>query len=656
MFKNEIKFIYDFNLNEVKKLGNFITYDQLLSANLHPAILQYISADVDYLIFEDRQKILRNSIFDYSGEKIQQQFSIIGEEIKHTKRFSLDYMAKLILHASSFTVNFVVRPRWALTKFIFDDENHKNTTEIKQILNYLYYYGHLRRIIVSYINRKKILSINEKEFVDLLYRIDTLSVESNARNIVQSSVKAMADFFNIGENSNRSTIPLKAVELFLAEKKFDRHLAKLKSVYGEEDKRIGLIDCLKVLDEEMYSKVDEFEEEETISGIESDIESEIPIEAQEETTQEEVPQEVTTQEEMTQEDVRDIQPEEDEEQDITVVEKITEEILENVDEDSDLDDEIDAVFESQKKIKPNPEEDNFEQVEDPARISENLMFEFEKQEKIKEEEPTLFNFVTEEEASTPPLDSSDDTDADDVDNEIQNLFDELDTESTTSEKMVEEEFGDTAERVSSSTVNSFQETLNKETELIGEETEDKDEFEESFEQDNLNDETEIDVLNYESDQVNDDIDKTTEVPDVKSRLSELVSVVNEESEESLDEEKKSEDINISEEDVEIDSNEVVEKEIGETQETSKEEDNLSTGNFDISEILENKNLTKVIEVIFDYDIEDFALTIEKACKAENYQSGLEFLNGVFSTNHVDPQSKEAEALKSVVAEFFNNTK
>ena len=70
MFEKEIKFIYDFNLNQIRKLGTYTTYDQLTETELHPAIIQYISAEIDYLIFEDRQKLLSNSIFDYTGEKI----------------------------------------------------------------------------------------------------------------------------------------------------------------------------------------------------------------------------------------------------------------------------------------------------------------------------------------------------------------------------------------------------------------------------------------------------------------------------------------------------------------------------------------------------------------------------------------------------------
>ena len=92
MFENEIKRIYSHNLNKVKNLGSYINFEQLISANLHPAILQYISAEIDYRIFEDRQKILKDSVFDYSSEKIRHHFSQINKELKKNKRFSQQYI------------------------------------------------------------------------------------------------------------------------------------------------------------------------------------------------------------------------------------------------------------------------------------------------------------------------------------------------------------------------------------------------------------------------------------------------------------------------------------------------------------------------------------------------------------------------------------
>ena len=46
MFEKEIKFITDISLNKVKKFGSFFTYEKLLTSDVHPAIIKYISAEL----------------------------------------------------------------------------------------------------------------------------------------------------------------------------------------------------------------------------------------------------------------------------------------------------------------------------------------------------------------------------------------------------------------------------------------------------------------------------------------------------------------------------------------------------------------------------------------------------------------------------------
>jgi protein associated with RNAse G/E len=88
MFEREIKFIYDFNVNQVKKLGTSFTFNSLTTVSVHPAILKYISAEIDYLIYEDRKKLVENSNFDYTGDNIYKYFSLISDEIR--KEFLLN--------------------------------------------------------------------------------------------------------------------------------------------------------------------------------------------------------------------------------------------------------------------------------------------------------------------------------------------------------------------------------------------------------------------------------------------------------------------------------------------------------------------------------------------------------------------------------------
>ncbi len=264
MFEREIKFIYDFNLNKVKKIGSFLTYSQLLSADLHPAILKYISAEIDYLIFEDRQKMLRDSVFDYSSEKINHYFAQIGEEVKGTKRFSLDYVKKLILHATSFNVNFLVRPNWSLVKFIYDDEEHKTTLEIKQILNYVYYYDYLKDVLISYLNKKKLLSLNNSEFKQLLIKIDKIGIDSYLNDMLETTLNSIAEFLNIGSTS-KTKVPVKAVEGFLKERGLIDHVNILaKSLAGEEKYKYEISDLMTILNKVKIHKEEDTEEFEEV--------------------------------------------------------------------------------------------------------------------------------------------------------------------------------------------------------------------------------------------------------------------------------------------------------------------------------------------------------------------------------------------------------
>ena len=61
MFEKEIKFLYDLTLTKMKPLGNSFYLSQLQDIGVHPAIIHYISCELDYLIYEDRQKLLKNS-------------------------------------------------------------------------------------------------------------------------------------------------------------------------------------------------------------------------------------------------------------------------------------------------------------------------------------------------------------------------------------------------------------------------------------------------------------------------------------------------------------------------------------------------------------------------------------------------------------------
>ena len=244
MFEKEIKFISDFSLNKVKNLGSYITFEKLSSINLHPAILTYLSAELEYMIFADRNQLLKDSLFDYSGKEISQNFKKIADEIKKTKKMSFEDIKKLIIQAVSFNVNYIVRPKWSLTKLVYNNKETVSVKDLELILSYVYYYDYIKNVLTAYITKRQLVQFSVTEFDLILNKIDRELFKSNSEKLVNNSLAAMGDFFNIG-GIDRTKVPMNGVEILLKEKNLIDYLLKLNRVIPEESKKKYDIDDIK---------------------------------------------------------------------------------------------------------------------------------------------------------------------------------------------------------------------------------------------------------------------------------------------------------------------------------------------------------------------------------------------------------------------------
>ncbi len=54
----------------------------------------------------------------------------------------------------------------------------------------------------------------------------------------------------------------------------------------------------------------------------------------------------------------------------------------------------------------------------------------------------------------------------------------------------------------------------------------------------------------------------------------------------------------------------------------------AVSNIDITSLLENKKMSKIIDVIFDYDMEEFANTIERIGEAPDIESAVRIIDKI----------------------------
>lgn len=244
MFEKEIKFICDFSLNKISKAGSFLTFEKLKGIELHPAILKYISAEMDFQIYKDRQVLLQKSAFDYSGSEISKYFKMIALEIKKTKRISENEINELISQAVTFNFDFTTKPNETLKNFIFKESENLSPEELTMSLDYSYFYSYIRQILISYLEKKQLITINKKEFEFLLGKIDAELFHAKTNEIIDNSLTTISEFFNIGAVL-RNQIPAQAIEFYLKEKNLNDHLSRLDRAVAQAPKVKYEIDEIK---------------------------------------------------------------------------------------------------------------------------------------------------------------------------------------------------------------------------------------------------------------------------------------------------------------------------------------------------------------------------------------------------------------------------
>lgn len=615
MFEREVKFIYDFNSNKVKKLGASATYTELLPLGIHPAILQYISAEIEYRVYEDKQTLLKHSMFDYSGAEISKHFKKITDVIKSEKRFSTDFLSKVILHATSFNLNYLIRPNWSLKKLIFDTSESTSAAEIMQILNYAYYYKHIIKVIRRYFDRKKLITLDKEEFSELLLKIDQVSLESYGNDIIDYALKSMASFFNIG-SMNQKNIPIQAIVVFLQEKKLTSHLEVLQNRLGDEAKsKIDGNDLRKILLNVPIERTEYFD---------------VPPKTEKVKIVEEKPAE----------------PEE-QKVDFTPQEPVEESKA-----------EIDKSEEVEIKLRANKEKE-------VAEIEEETVFEKEDSiEEVSEEDEHYL--INQNESSPEIILSPEDTEEHEFD---------VNLEKEQTKELIDEFVDDETEQIDDSSEHDELIESEDESDYIKDEEKLEDELEEEQEIEELHEEVDElifeDEVEYELTPAVEDDYSHPEIKDKKIPVEEPKDDLIEEVEET----ESDIDLEDIEESKEIEETSEVEDDHTEEEETTeptlfgdeelieKSEDEFikdfgslsQSKRIDISDLLENRNMTKIIEVVFDYDMEEFANAIERICDSSSRQEAFATLHEIFEVNQVNPSSKEAQAFKDIISEYFEQS-
>lgn len=593
MLDKEINFISDFSLNKVKMLGSFFTFEKLKRSDIHPAIVQYISAHLDYLIHEDRKKILERSAFDYTGKQIAGYFVYITEEIKKNKRLTFEDIKTLVLQAVSFNANFLISPKWSLSRLVFERKDEVSIDEVKLILNYSYYYDFLKSIFTAYLGKRHVFTITRDEFENLFDKIDREIFAIQPTQFIENTLYDFADFFNIGGVS-KTKLPLFAVEAFLKEKNLSDYLFRLKRALPLEPKP-------------------KYE----INELRSILLSSAPLEKQ-------VILQSRTEEAVAEKEIETVQEPE-------LEEPLEETVIDFKKEEQNIDELFEIQPDQLAEANFNHEEAEAPELDDLKRVEDFLLANNE--DTVNEIIDFIEKNQTPEELMEEAKDETDELEnpealPEEIEEDAEQQIEE--TEALKPEEMLDELIDEPEEP-------ELSEELEIEEQLMPVPEIDND-FKPEIESSRQSTEEEIMSL-LEEIEGGSPLNYTAPQRDVSKEIEfEAEQLLDE-----LPEEEPETAVPLKKETIEIKEEKPAEKKQPADRENRK----------DITELLSEKEASKIISSVFKDDNVDFIITLGKISNCDTYEEGTEVLKSVFTENKIDPYSRDAIKLTNLVAEYFN---
>jgi hypothetical protein len=124
-------------------------------------------------------------------------------------------------NAVHFTENYVCRPRWTLTSFLFHANDTVPVEELFAKLEYVTDYVYLPQLLRRTLATRETEAIDRAACAELIRKVDAAVVHEHAPRELAALARPMFDFFSTCDPGGNQEIPVRPVLLFFEDKELD---------------------------------------------------------------------------------------------------------------------------------------------------------------------------------------------------------------------------------------------------------------------------------------------------------------------------------------------------------------------------------------------------------------------------------------------------
>jgi hypothetical protein len=184
----------------------------ILSAPIHNAIKVYFRASL-YNRHMTGKRLRTDDTSDI--QKIKTQVDLL---LPSNYVFDQDTFTSLLTDAVHFIFNYLCRPRWTMREFFFQMTQTVGVSDLKQGFLYFSAYDYYPTLLLRYLHKNNVTTIDKDTFDELTLRIDSIVLKDATADDYVKLLEPLADFANYGRDEENPAIPEHALALFFGDK------------------------------------------------------------------------------------------------------------------------------------------------------------------------------------------------------------------------------------------------------------------------------------------------------------------------------------------------------------------------------------------------------------------------------------------------------
>jgi len=220
-------------LNAVGK--DFLYLSDLSEIEISDSSKKFIICEIDDFLNNILNLFVERGFFDIIQAEAK---SSLKEVLGHKEGISSKIFINIINQAVSLRLNFLLRPSYTLSKFVFADLDNIDYDLVFKKLGYFTDYGYLINELVFKLDEQRkddFMELSKEEFENTIHESDYEFIFSLEPNEFVGLVEPIYSFFNIYDEAfNENVVPAEALMIFFDDKNMQPLVDLLKLDFAEK--------------------------------------------------------------------------------------------------------------------------------------------------------------------------------------------------------------------------------------------------------------------------------------------------------------------------------------------------------------------------------------------------------------------------------------